>query len=224
MSRSSRAEKAEPVPLAAVPSTAGGKKRGRKVQGEAGRGQTKPGPLLPELDEGSAGKRARGRTATGRPPLAIGGAVLAFEVAGQEYGLPVESVVQIVEMVAITPLPAAPELVIGVMNFHGRVIPVVDVRRRLHLPPQDYSLRTPIIISSMEGHIAGLVVDAVRGVVEVQPQQVQMPEQIFAPGTSPPSQLWAGVVRLSDGLLLILDLGAFLAPAEEKMLARPRGR
>lgn len=149
-----------------------------------------------------------------------GTATLVFDVAGQRFGLPVEHVVQIVEMVAITPLPRAPETVVGVINFHGRVIPVVDVRKRLNLAPQPYTLRTPIVISRIGSHATGLVVDGVSGVVQLLPAQIQVPAQIFGPETMPALPLLNGVARLSDGLLLILDLGAFLSREEEKTLNR----
>jgi purine-binding chemotaxis protein CheW len=153
-----------------------------------------------------------------------GVSTLIFSVAGQRFGLPVEHVVQIVEMVAITPLPKAPDIVAGVINFHGRVIPVVDVRKRLNLPSQPYTLRTPIVISRIGEHVTGLVVDGVSGVVEVPPMQIEEPMQIFSPETLPPLPLLSGVARLSDGLLLILDLGTFLSREEERSLNRALSR
>ena len=164
---------------------------------------------------------------TASAPTAVDGQgvpTLIFDVAGQRFGLPVEHVVQIVEMVAITPLPKAPEIVAGVINFHGHVIPVVDVRKRLNLPPQPYTLRTPVVISRIGEHVTGLVVDGVSGVVEVSPKQIEMPTEIFSPETLPPLPLLSGVARLGDGLLLILDLGTFLSREEEKTLNRALSR
>lgn len=187
----------------------------------------------------STGKKPRGRTEPRAPraestldgatpsPHAQdleGTTTLVFDVAGQHFGLPVEHVVQIVEMVAITPLPKAPEIVAGVINFHGRVIPVVDVRKRLNLPAQDYTLRTPIVISRIRDHVTGLIVDSVSGVVEVPPAQIAEPAEIFTPETRPPLPLLGGVARLSAGLLLILDLGTFLSREEEKALTRALSR
>ncbi len=177
---------------------------------------TVPGPeggLFPVL-----ARPAEGETASDRS------AALVFEVGGQRYGLPVSKVVQIVEMVSITTLPGAPPIVAGVINYHGQVIPAIDVRRRLDLPSQPWSLRTPIVIASIEGHTAGLVVDTVSGVVEVGETQISAPEQIFTPETAPARQLVTGVARLADGLLLILDLAAFLSPEEEKRLAQALAR
>ncbi len=149
-----------------------------------------------------------------------GSAALVFEVAGQRYGLPVGEVVQIVEMVALTSLPGAPPIVAGIINYHGQVIPAIDVRRRLDLPSQPWSLRTPIVVASLDGHTIGLVVDTVSGVIEMGEAQISAPEQIFTRETAPARQLVTGVARLADGLLLILDLAAFLSPEEEQRLAK----
>ena len=186
-----------------------------------------------------AGKQPRERTEVSSPPprhtaggeaLALpaegvaGAAALVFDVGGQRFGLPVEHVVQIVEMVELTPLPKAPEIVAGVINFHGRVIPLVDVRKRLNLVPQPYSLRTPIVVSRLHDHVTGLIVDSVSGVIEVPLAQVVDPGEIFSAETRPPLPLLRGVARLNDGLLLILDLGTFLSREEEKSLNRALSR
>jgi len=157
----------------------------------------------------------------------LGGPALASEVAGQRYALPVEHVIQVVEMLSITPLPAVPEIVVGVINYRGRVIPVVDMRRRLCQPTRTYTLRTPILVAQIDGRATGLIVDAVSGVVGLQPEQVEIPGQIFTGGTARQVQPLAGVARLSDGLILILDLTVFLYPEEgglERALSRRRGR
>jgi len=145
-------------------------------------------------------------------------ATLVFEVAGQRFGLPVEHVVQIFEMVAITPLPKAPEIVAGVINFHGRVIPVVDVRKRLNLPAKAYSLRTPIVVSRIRDQVAGLIVDSVSGVAELPSTEIAEPGEIFTPETRPALPLLHGVAQLETGLLLILDLATFLSREEEEAL------
>lgn len=144
--------------------------------------------------------------------------ILAFEVAGQRYGLPVEHVIQIVELVSITQLPAAPKIVVGVINFRGRIIPVVDMRRRLNLPRQPYGLRTPIIISRLNGRATGMIVDRVHDVIDLQPEQTEQSEQIFSQAIRRHTHHLAAVARLEDGLVLILDPATFLFPEEDELL------
>jgi len=147
-------------------------------------------------------------------------AVLVFKVAGQRYGLPVGSVVQIVGMVAITRLPKAPDMVVGVIDFNGQVIPIVDARWRLRQPIQPYTLRTPIVIGHLNGRAMGLVVDEVSGVAYLRPDQVQSPEQILAKEMALQNHHLIGIARLDQGLVLILDPATFISPNEEKSLEK----
>lgn len=159
-----------------------------------------------------------------RAPAPLGGPVLAFEVAGQQYGLPVEKVVQIVEMVALTTLPAAPEIVVGVIDFHGRVIPAIDMRLRFRRPAQPYTLRTPIIVSQLDGRSAGLIVDSVRGLIEIQGEQVESAPEIVTEEMIPQTPYLTGVARLANGLLLLLDAASLLSQEEEKAIQKASAR
>jgi len=199
----------------------GPKKRRRPQQDVA-----PPSPTAPAAV--SRPGRQAGRTApptAGKPALlSTGGAVLAFQVADQRYGLPAASVIQIIEMVAITSLPGAPEVVAGVIDLHGRVIPLLDMRARLQQPPQPYTLRTPIIVTQLEDRLAGLVVDAVTGVVQLSPQQLQDPAQILAQELAPQPLYLAAVAPLPEGLVLVLDPGALLPQKEKRALSRALSR
>jgi len=106
--------------------------------------------------------------------------ILSFDLAGRRYGLPVENVQQIVEMVATTPLPAAPACIVGVIDFHGQVIPVADMRRHFNQPVRPYTLRTPIVVSRLNGRSIGLVVDGVTGTVQLRPEQIKS-ASLFSP-------------------------------------------
>jgi purine-binding chemotaxis protein CheW len=100
---------------------------------------------------------------TASPP---GSVILTFQLAGHTYGLPVTDVVQIIEMLTITPLPHLPPAINGIINFHGQAVPVMDLRRRLSLPSLSYGLHTPIILADLKGQTIGLVVDKVEAVID----------------------------------------------------------
>ena len=145
---------------------------------------------------------------------------LSLEVAGQSYGLPIQNIVQIIEMVAISPLPAAPRIVVGVIDFRGQVIPLVDMRRRLHLAHRPYDLRTPIVVCRLNGCRTGLIVDSVSGVIELGLEQVDAPTQIMTAEMALRTHHLAGVARLETGLLLLLDPDTFLFETEEELLGQ----
>ncbi|MBN1485081.1 MAG: purine-binding chemotaxis protein CheW [Chloroflexia bacterium] len=148
-----------------------------------------------------------------------GGVVLVFEVAGQAYGLPVGHVIRIIDMVEITRLPAAPPIVVGVIDFAGRVIPVVDMRQRLQRPLRPYSLGTPLIVAWLNGRTLALIVDRVSGVEELRPENVDVPSEIFTADMILQARHLVGVARREQDLLLVLDPDSFLSSKEAERLA-----
>jgi purine-binding chemotaxis protein CheW len=126
--------------------------------------------------------------------------VLVFTVNGHEHALPVEDVVEVVRLVAVTPLPEAPAWVAGVINMRGRVIPVIDLRTRLGLPPREPDLSTPIIVVGGSEPAAGLVADAAVEVLALPSAVVESPHRVPTPVPAV-----SGVARHGDRLILLLD-------------------
>ena len=101
---------------------------------------------------------------------------LTFHLGGEDYGLDIGHVIEIVGIQKITEVPDMPNYLKGVVNMHGIVIPVMDVRTRFKLPGRDYDERTCIIVVEINETSMGLVVDEVR---EVAPVAVDSIRQIF---------------------------------------------
>jgi len=141
--------------------------------------------------------------------------VVVFTLGDQRYGLPLHAVERVVRMVDVTPLPRAPDIVLGVVNVQGRVIPVVNPRRRFRLPERDISLTEQLVIAHATRRPVALVVDAVSGVLEYSAE-----EAVGARDIAPGIEHVKGVVKLADGLLLIHDLDKFLSLEEETALDR----
>lgn len=139
--------------------------------------------------------------------------LLAFRLDGQRYGLPLESVERVVRIAEITPLPKAPEIVLGVINVQGRVIAVVDVRKRFRLPQREATLSDSLIIARTPARAVALVADSVAGVVECSESEA-VPARAIVPGMD----YVVGVAKLSDGMVLIHDLAGFLSLDEERRL------
>jgi purine-binding chemotaxis protein CheW len=112
-------------------------------------------------------------------------------------------------MVAVTPVPEAPPWVLGVIDLHGRVIPVVDLRQRFDQPPKEPALDDRLLVVQALEQTVALMVDEVTGVLEVPAHQVE-------PSADPLSQSrpLVAVVRQDEGLLLVLDAARLLPPAE----------
>ncbi len=126
--------------------------------------------------------------------------VLVFKADSREYALPVRDVVEVVRMVVITPLPEAPSWVDGVLNFRGRVIPVLNLRARLGIPRREPDLSTPIVITEAKSGLFGLVADELVEVLPLSTDQVDTPTAENAA-----TQAVASMVRHHDRLILVLD-------------------
>ena len=108
----------------------------------------------------------------GEPPVNNSNQIVAFTLDEQSYALHLSAVEKIVLMVETTPLPKAPEIVLGVVNIQGRVIPVVNVRKRFRLPERELNLRDQLIIAHTSRRTVALIVDSVSSVVECSEQEV----------------------------------------------------
>jgi purine-binding chemotaxis protein CheW len=144
--------------------------------------------------------------------------LVVFTLDEQRYALRLEAVERIVRLVEVTPLPKAPEIVLGVVNVQGRVLPVVNIRRRFRLPDREADLRDQLILAWTSRRSVVLVVDAVGGVVERTGEEL-IPAGSIVPGT----EYVDGVVKLPDGLVLIHDLDKFLSLEEETKLGKALG-
>lgn len=139
--------------------------------------------------------------------------LVVFTLGEQRYGLPLSSVERAARIVEITPLPNAPEIVLGVINVQGRLMAVVNLRRRFRLPEREVALTDQIVVAHTKRRPVALVADAVVGVLAYSGQQVVDAGEIL-----PAAEYLEGVVKLDDGLILIHDLEKFLSLDEARAL------
>ena len=92
------------------------------------------------------------------------GQYLTFTLAGQLYGVPIESVREINQMSEITEVPRTPEFVEGVMNLRGTVLPVVDLRKKFAVSVSEYTKNTCIVVIDVDFGPVGMIVDSVKDV------------------------------------------------------------
>ncbi len=139
--------------------------------------------------------------------------VLLFELADSRYGLWLSCVREVARAVHPIPLPGAPPVVLGVIQLHGEVVPVFDVRSRFGKPSREAIPSDQLIIAKVRKRLVALGVDRVSGITDI-------PEGQLDDGRHLPRDLHsvAGVASLPSGLVLIHELGAFLSQAEEAQL------
>jgi len=131
----------------------------------------------------------------------------------RRYALSLSAVKRIVRLVEISPLPKAPGIILGVINFEGRIIPVVNLRERFRLPERQARLSDQLIIASTAQQMVAMVADAVTEVIERTQEEVTRAEQIFHG-----LEYVEGAIKMEDGIVLIHDLRTFLSVEEERTL------
>jgi purine-binding chemotaxis protein CheW len=137
--------------------------------------------------------------------------LVTFKIADEEFGVDILKVQEIIRMMPITKVPNAPAFVEGVINLRGKVIPVIDMRKRFGLAESAHDSDTRIEVMDLQGQVVGFVVDAVSEVLRINESTVEPPPAVVA-GVG--SEYMRGVGKLKDRLLILLDLDKLLNQKE----------
>lgn len=133
--------------------------------------------------------------------------ILLFDLQGEQYAFDVLHVREVVSMVKVTPLPSSLDFMAGVINLRGSVIPVVDLRRKFQFPPVDATADTSIVLAEIhfqqELVVIGAIVDAVRGVVSCEPQDVETAPKF---GMKLNSNLVQAIAKREGIFVIVLDV------------------
>ena len=140
-------------------------------------------------------------------------ALVAFNLDGLSLALPLDRVARAVRAVAATPLLQAPAIVCGIVNVQGRIVPVINLRRRFGLAERELALDDQLLIARSATRVLAMIVDAVAGVIECDEKDFVAVESVVG-GT----RLLKGIVKAPDGMVLIHDLDSFLSLDEEREL------
>ena len=147
--------------------------------------------------------------------METGRALVVFSLDDQRYALALARVRRAIRVVAITPLPEAPPIVLGIVDLGGVVIPVIDLRQRFRHPPRELRLSDHLLVATAGARTVALLVDETHGVIEVSSAE-RAPAGAILPGL----ELVDGAVKLEDGLVLIHDLERLLSLDEEAAIDR----
>jgi len=126
---------------------------------------------------------------------------VTFLLDGQLYGLPIEVVQEIQQLVEFTPLPDAAPALVGLIDVRGLVVPAIDLRVLVGLPSQALTLETPMVFCRVRGHVVCLIVDRVEDVVDLPAECLQPPSNLASL-----ADRLLGTCRLPQGLMLLLDI------------------
>ena len=143
--------------------------------------------------------------------------LVTFSIGDEEFGVDILKVQEIIRTMEITKVPRAPAFVEGVINLRGKVIPIIDLRKRFGLQTRGHDKNTRIIVIEINNMIVGFVVDSFPEVLRIPASTVEPPPPKVA-GLE--SEYISGVGKLEDRLLILLDLNRLLSREERSVLSQ----
>jgi purine-binding chemotaxis protein CheW len=142
--------------------------------------------------------------------------LVIFHLAKEQYGLPITKVQDINRIMPITKMPSVPEFVEGIINLRGRIIPVVDLRKRFYLPSVEYTDEARIIIVQIRNELVGIIVDSVTEVARISSKDVEPPPATFSNDVE--MKYILGVGKRADSLITLLDIDQIMTAKEASEL------
>lgn len=141
--------------------------------------------------------------------------LVSFVVENEEFGVDILKVQEIIRTVEITRVPKSPAFVEGVINLRGKIVPVIDLRRRFGIEKKAHDNETRIIVVELPEKVVGFLVDKVKEVIRVEKSVIEPTELT----TNVNANYITGVAKLQDRLLILLDLDKVLSNEEQEHLA-----
>jgi purine-binding chemotaxis protein CheW len=141
--------------------------------------------------------------------------IVGFRIGNETYGVRIGSVREIVRVPEITSVPSAPDLIEGVINLRGKIVPVMDLRKRFGQTEIISDKKNRILVVELENKLIGLIVNAASEVLKIPPSEVDSPGSVFAEGES---SYVTGVGKLKGRLIILLDIAKLLQRPEYKRL------
>lgn len=169
--------------------------------------------IAPTRSGGKAAQTDSGAVRTPTRAAAGGGLqqIVSFRLADEEYGVDIMRAQEIIMMGQITRMPEVPDYVCGLINLRGHVIPIVDLRKRFHLPVKDNDDSTRIVVVNLQKRTLGMVVDAVTEVLRISVEEIEPPPSSVS-GID--HDYIRGIVKRKDKLVILLDIEAILSTDE----------
>lgn len=142
--------------------------------------------------------------------------LVSFQVGGEEFGLDILRVQEIIRIQQLTRVPNSPEVVDGVINLRGKVIPVIALRKRFGLEMQPYDKQTRIVVVEVRGTVLGFIVDSVSEVLRLPAETIEAPPRLGRVER----EFVSGVGKLESRLLILLDVDRLLQESEAANLGK----
>ncbi|MGI6452186.1 MAG: chemotaxis protein CheW [Syntrophomonadaceae bacterium] len=134
-----------------------------------------------------------------------------------EYGIPITTVQEIITITNPTQLPQTPDFVEGIINLRGKIIPIVDLKKRFNMGQSELHADTRSIVVELQGRTVGIIVDEVTEVLRVPAADIEPPPQGIS---SVDADYLTGIGKIGNRLLVILDLEEIFSEKEKRELMK----
>jgi purine-binding chemotaxis protein CheW len=141
--------------------------------------------------------------------------VVGFRIGDETFGVRIGSVREIVRVPEITTVPNAQDTIEGVINLRGKIIPVIDLRKRFGQTQIVTDKKNRILVVELDGKLVGLIVNSASEVLKIPPSEIESPGSVFADNGS---SYVTGVGKLKGRLIILLDISKLLHRPEFKKL------
>lgn len=143
------------------------------------------------------------------------GKFLTFVLCGEEYGIEILKVREIIGIMDITPVPQTPNYMKGVINLRGKVIPVVDLRLKFGLQEIDHTKETCIIVVEVRNRLTGILVDTVSEVLYFSGEDLEPAPHL---GNGINTEIFLGMAKIKNKVKILLDIDKVLGTEEINMI------
>ena len=141
--------------------------------------------------------------------------LVGFKIGKETFGVPIGLVHEIVRVPEITAVPDAPDYIEGVINLRGKIVSIIDLRKRFGEKEINRNKKNRILVAEVEGKLVGLVVDAASEVLKMPAGDIEDPPNVFEEGEL---NYVTGVGKLKDRLIILIELAKILQKGELRRL------
>jgi purine-binding chemotaxis protein CheW len=146
--------------------------------------------------------------------------IVGLRIGRETFGLPISIVREIVRVPEITAVPNAPEHIEGVINLRGRIIPIIDLRKRFGEKNPEPNKKNRVVVVELETRAIGLIVNSASEVLRIPPSDIEPPHNIFQEGEL---NFITGVGKLKGRLVMMLDLNRIVQSGELRRIEEVTG-
>ncbi|MFW6134155.1 MAG: chemotaxis protein CheW [Elusimicrobiota bacterium] len=143
---------------------------------------------------------------------------IVVQLANEEYGISIVQVERLIQVPEITKVPNMPDFAEGVINLRGKIIPIIDLRKKFNLPEKEWDDKTRIVVVIIESQTVGLIADGVSEVITLDPDQIDEVPSAMSTISSVGTEYLKGIGKVGDRLIILMNMDKIITSEEKESL------